>query len=594
LKILANSLHAGIWSHSFPEELVLRSLAEEGHDVTAIRCAGELEKQCVTISGMGLKSTDSARLTEAACRKCRQRRKLLEFRSSVRSVSLGECLSKEDMGTVDESLRELTPSNWYLHEFLGHNVARATAYEFTLEHKLNSHKISDYLWPVFVSRVRSASLSLCAAVRMMNSLNPDLVISYNSLYSVNNVMNLEAQRRGIRTWAMHSGHSLVDRYERLCVYDSKTIPSFSYATIEWSQHLAAPLDYEDSAIAASHFLGLLSGSSRFTYSEGLGHRSVDSIQTRLKIPAGRKVLLATLTSGDEIFAAELAGLKPPTNETSLFNSAFEWLEWLIKEMPRFPECHLVIRVHPREMPNKRDGTQSENVLVLRKLLADLPPSISVNWPDDKVSLYELAQFTDVCVNFTSSAGIEMMMLGIPTVIPHNAFMAAYAPEISLRGRTHDELSSQIRLALERGWSVENTRLAMKWWGFLFRRVGIDISDRFKYPSNGYTPANSATSKQLASKLLFWFAISGPPIVELKHLIGAGKLRHIQTVTEAFEYNKSYAISDTTGTNVSASQAQFTDREVIKVELSRIFNVLSQSWDPTSHVLRSISQFLDES
>jgi hypothetical protein len=593
LKILANSLHAGIWSHSFPEELVLRSLSEQGHDVTAIRCNGELNKRCVTISGMGVKPSDSARLAEAACRKCRQRRKLLEFRSSVHSISLDECLLKEDMDAIDESLKDLTPSNWSLHEFLGHNVARATAYEFVLEHKLNSLKIPETLWPEFVSKVRSAGMSLCAAVRMLNSLNPDLVITYNSLYSVNNVVSLEARRRGIRTWAMHSGHSLVDRYERLYIYDSTTIPSFSYETTEWSQYLAAPLDYEDSAIAVSHFLELLSGSSRFTYSKALEQRSVDSIKTQLDIPAGRKILLATLTSGDEAFAAELAGLKPPTNEPSLFNSTFEWLEWLIQEMPRFPECHLVIRVHPREMPNKRDGTQSQNASVLRKLLANLPPSVSVNWPDDEVSLYELAQITDVCVNFTSSAGIEMMMLGIPTVIPHNSFMAAYAPEISLRGRTHGELSSQIRLALARGWSVENTRLAMKWWGFLFRRVGIDISDRFRYPSTGYTPIAGVGPKQLASNLLFKFAISGPPIVEFKHLLGAGRLRHIQTVTEAFEKNKLHVIGAAISANAAASKVQLTDRDVLKAGLSNIFNELSRSWDPNSRVLRSISQYLDE-
>jgi hypothetical protein len=390
---------------------------------------------------------------------------------------------------------------------------------------------------------------------------------------------------------MHSGHSLTNRYERLYIYNSKTIASFSYETTEWSQYLEAPLDYEDSAIAVSHFLELLRGSSRFTYSKPLEQTSIGSIQSRLKIPAHRKILLATLTSGDEVFAAELAGLHPPTKQRSLFKSSFEWLEWLIQEMPRFPDCHLVIRVHPREMPNKRDGVQSENVIVLQELLTDLPPSISVNWPHDGVSLYELAQVTDVCVNFTSSAGIELMMLGIPTVIPHNSFMAAYAPEISLRGRSHDELSSQIRLALERGWSVENTRLAMKWWGFMFHRVGIDISDRFKYPSTGYTPTTGVGSKKLISNLLFRFAISGPPIVELKHVLRSGSLRHIQTVTEAFEKNKLHVISDVASTNAATPQVQRIDRDVLKEGLGRILNELSLHWDSNSHVLRSISQYL---
>jgi len=593
LKILANSLHAGIWSHSFPEELLLRSLSEEGHDVTAIRCDGRLEKKCVTMSGMGIKISDTARLVDSACQKCRQRRTLLEFRSPVRSLSLSECLLQTDIDSIDDSLRELTPYNWTEHEFLGHNVARAAAYEFVLEHKLNSQTIPDTLWTAFVGNVKSASIALCAAVRVMDSFHPDLVISYNALYSVNNVVNQEARRRGIKTWAIHSGLSHVNRYERLCVYDSTTIPGFSYSTTEWSHYLKAPLDPDDSAVATTHFMELLGGTSRFTYSKGVSKTSASDVRARLNIPPNRKILLATLTSGDEIFAAELAGLKPPTNEKSLFESSNAWLKWLIQEMPRFPNCHLILRVHPREMPNKRDSAVSQNSSILHQFFDSLPSTVSVNWPNDDLSLYEIAQITDVCVNFTSSAGIEMMMLGIPTVIPHNAFMAAYAPEISLRGRSRLELSAQISLALETGWSSDYTRLALKWWGFIFQRVGIDISDRLSYPSGGYTPTSASGAGRLLNKMLFQLAISGPPLVELKHLIRAGKLREIHKVIEAVEENQSHVIGFLGLPDNATSPKKMTDRDVVVITLQKILEELSLSWDPSSHVFQSISRFVCE-
>lgn len=95
MKVLAVSLHSGIWVHAHPEDLILRSLARNGNEIVSLRCAGELEARCVVVSALGHGSgaTDDDRA--AACRKCNQRRRLLQFRSPFTEYRLSDLLDEQ-------------------------------------------------------------------------------------------------------------------------------------------------------------------------------------------------------------------------------------------------------------------------------------------------------------------------------------------------------------------------------------------------------------------------------------------------------------------------------------------------------------------
>ena len=85
----------------------------------------------------------------------------------------------------------------------------------------------------------------------------------------------------------------------------------------------------------------------------------------------------------------------------------DWIRALVRYVARREDLCLIIRVHPREFPNKREMVLSEHAKMLQVALSELPDNVKVNWPTDKVSLYDLANITDAFANAWSSAGKEM-------------------------------------------------------------------------------------------------------------------------------------------------------------------------------------------
>src|SRR5690606_6941171 len=101
------------------------------------------------------------------------------------------------------------------------------------------------------------------------------------------------------------------------------------------------------------------------------------------------------------------------------------------------DLFLIIRVHPREFPNKRDSLKSDHALELEQTLSELPENVRVNWPSDNISLYDLAQIMDVCLNSWSTAGKEMGTLGIPVVL-YSADLVFYPADLNYLAVSADD------------------------------------------------------------------------------------------------------------------------------------------------------------
>src|SRR5262249_38520391 len=154
-----------------------------------------------------------------------------------------------------------------------------------------------------------------------------------------------------------------------------------------------------------------------------------------------------------------------------------WIRALIDWIRTKPDRFLLVRVHPREFPNKRDRKKSEHAEALERELATLPPNVRVNWPTDELSIYDVAEQADVFLNAWSSAGKEMTLLGLPVVIfcPE---VLQYPAELNYVGTTRDSYFAAIETALRDGWSFEHTRAAFRWCVLELVRGLASIGDGF--------------------------------------------------------------------------------------------------------------------
>ena len=244
----------------------------------------------------------------------------------------------------------------------------------------------------------------------------------------------------------------------------------------WPTYRDLPCSPEMLEAVTGHMMALFKGLDVFAYSAPKGINPPD-LRSRFGVKPGQKVLLATMSSSDERVAAEAIGVQFP-DKTCLFPTQVDWVRALIEYAGNHPELCLILRVHPRNFPNKREAVKSAQAVVLEELLQKLPENVKVNWPADAISIYDLAEIVDAVLNGWSNAGKEMSLLGLPVVLYSHELVTSYPSSINYVGVNKEEYFSQVERALVDGWSFENIRKAYRWCAFEYYRSLINISESF--------------------------------------------------------------------------------------------------------------------
>jgi hypothetical protein len=146
----------------------------------------------------------------------------------------------------------------------------------------------------------------------------------------------------------------------------------------------------------------------------------------------------------------------------------------------------------------RSGGKSEHARLLEQVFATLPSNVRVNWPTDDVSIYDLADITDVFLNAWSTAGKEMSLFGLPVVI-YSPELVFYPSDLNYVGTTEKDYFAQIERALMDGWSLEHVRMAYRWLAVEYGHGVIAIQDG--YPKREHVkPAHLSFGKHILHRL----------------------------------------------------------------------------------------------
>ena len=477
MKVMFFSPFANIWEHSFPEALVGESFGKHEIDVTTVRCGTMFQAYCVAMSAAAIEPTASLTMREQVCKACIKRRDLLTTSMNLPAIVLDELIDSDDRAAIDGYCKEIEPENWTSFEIDRVPLGRYAAYELWLSNKLVSTELSGELWPQYLDQLRNTLLAYFGAKRVLAAERPDAVIVYNDHYSVNHAFCAAARLYGIATYTIHGGSHIVRRGETLSMLASDHTMEDVFRSAAWQSYRHAPIGRTEVSLVGDHISGLLEASSAFAYSSGFRGASPSELRAKLAIDPDIPVLLATMSSEDELLAVRLIDAIPTTlTASSLFADQFEWIDFLFRYANEHPNVHLVLRLHPRMFPNKREAVLSPVVSQIMALRDGAPANVSFNMPSDGIGLYDLMQIVDVLLNFRSSVGAELSAFGIPVVVPSNTDFFTYPGELNRIGSTKKEFVAQIERALAEGWSLENARRAFRWFAFLFGRVAVDFSD----------------------------------------------------------------------------------------------------------------------
>ena len=113
------------------------------------------------------------------------------------------------------------------------------------------------------------------------------------------------------------------------------------------------------------------------------------------------VLLATNVVGDSL----------ALNRQIFTGGMAEWLAETLRYLAGRADVQTVVRIHPGELLGA--GMPSEQVV--RSTLPDVPPHVVLIPPESKVNTYDLIESAHLGLVYTSTAGLEMTMHGVPVI-----------------------------------------------------------------------------------------------------------------------------------------------------------------------------------
>ena len=460
MNVLIFSPFARIAQHSIPEATVIGELRRAGHNVMTITCGEALRGQCVTLDALGRQNASDA-VVSMTCREC---------------VACGGTLHPDallladlidvDRAQIKEKIKNamigLGPGNFMDFKYDDLQIGRLAAYQHMINFKKFTEQISEEEFPKFAREVENCLTVLFAldAFSKKQLFAPDVVMTYNSLYSVNAVFCAFFARKGTKIYSLHAGANLRSFYDTMLLMPDNT---FRYLKMLIENYNAnnVTLTEKDAKHVISHFKELSLGRSAFAYSKKADHNSAPDIRQKFKVNANSKILLAAMSSYDERFSAEFCGHLAKSQD-SVFGSQIDWVKWLVDWARSRNDVHLIIRLHPREFPNKREGVQSLHALQVLEALKDLPSNVSVNVPSDNLSLYDIAREVDVALTAWSSVGKELMLLGIPLVL-FTSDSQWFPASLARCAADKAEYRQMLEDALNARWSVQTSMNILKWY-----------------------------------------------------------------------------------------------------------------------------------
>ncbi len=303
----------------------------------------------------------------------------------------GSYLAEAFLADIDVKQSEsfsyhLDLDRWMESEFDGMPLARYAAYEFLISRKLHDPRVPEELQDEFRQYIYNVALTSRVAWSALQDLRPDRVITYNTLYGVNRVWKHLSEEMGIPCYSIHGGPSVAKLHNTLMTNrdDNDHLLLAQDDTIR--EHLSHPISPKAVSTVGDTLVAQLEATSVWVYSRAHEKLHPSQIRNRLGIDATQKVVLAALPSADERFSAFVSGLSALKQEPRVFPTQSSWLKTLSDYSTERPDVVIIVRLHPRMYPNKREGQSAASLTGLLDAVQNRSVNMIINTPTDEISL----------------------------------------------------------------------------------------------------------------------------------------------------------------------------------------------------------------
>jgi hypothetical protein len=476
-RVLVYCPEAYVGSFLLTLQVLARILADAGHEVLFSHCH-RLFERCVAKESVLLRGDAPPAAGEQICATCIKSCLQLMRPANLIGFSLSKAIPAVVRDIARNMIDALPDASLANFVFDGVKFGEACRHDLILNRKL---LLDTPLEPEHYLYLRQYLKTVVATYLGMQNFLPAAgftdVIFYGQ-YAANIAVICAARKVGVN-WRLVSNvnHLGVDR-RRISIHHAQTHLWMTRMIDEWTDWCDLPLSQDEIEETGDDILIRFGGTNFTTYSPPKTRNR--NVFSALGLDHGRRLVVAFTSSLDEYDSELLIDgvLGFPSCEVPdrPYADQIEWLTLLAREIGNRPDLQLVIRIHPREDANKREGVRSRHLDRLHQHLSDLPSNVTVVWPTDPVSSYDLIEVADFVQVWSSMIGLESARLGIPVLKVNCGYSSYPEGDFVLSARTHDTVLAAMDEALT--WIPDFDRLVRAWrfYGYTRFASSLDLRD----------------------------------------------------------------------------------------------------------------------
>jgi len=473
-QLLVFSPYSGIWPHGISESQLISQLDAANFEPTFVVCNGVLKKHCTVMESQGVEADSSPSERQKVCRSCKASTRLLAKSFEHKTIELDSFLESGDIDWASDLVEKAQPESYLNLLADSFEIGRLCAYETLIKFKKTTTNLNSLEFSHFKDRLLNGALSLRACQRIFGRETYDAVLIYSPQYSANTMCAEVALSRNIPVYFTEGSSNISERYRAIRIWSWKRHKLVNPALNYWNSSTPSPSSEERRRIE-QHFLEIKRGRSFGVYSR-TSRKKLD-IRKKFKIEDSTKVLLATVSSYDEAFSAMILGAFPEQKfKSDVFESQFDWIENLIDWVKNRIEVHLIIRLHPRDLPNRRESVTSEQIHSWETTLRNLPSNVSIDHPLDGIPIASYIGTVSALTTGWSSTAVEALMENVP-VVTYDANLPSYPKEIHLSGRSPEEYWMNLDHSLTAELRIDTRSELINWLNLNFNLGTVRVNGR---------------------------------------------------------------------------------------------------------------------
>jgi hypothetical protein len=447
-------LNSGLWPHSLLALKAVLQLDPEDFNIHHVACDEAIPGIC-PVKESRKRSIDSKAIAKKLdCMDCKFSARTIDMK--LKNATLGSTggqstlflgdLSNEDKQIEENEVTEIMRGELDLdREFLGAKIVRIAMYEWILKFKKRDLKIANQEEDVHLRSLVQAAVRFSIHGHSYFQSHPTshAVLCHSPQYVANNAFLQQALIRGIPVYSLNGSDNLAEMESSAMIWEfgkhGLTRPDLS----NWPGASNIRISEQERDRAINHIAQLNDGRSPFVYSS-----PVDA-DKQLPIKYSRVLnldscILMTLSSLDEVLAEHTLGqISQLRHPGIVFGGQQEWVEETVEWFRHRPEFGLIIRIHPRELPNRRDPVKSEQSRVWESFESRLPGNVVINHPDEKIPVTSLFDRVEGVVTGWSTTALQAILCGVP-VVTYDQTVLGFPSDIHFSGSSKSEYFSNLK------------------------------------------------------------------------------------------------------------------------------------------------------